>query len=263
MRYVENALILSNMQILDNCFRMRLSAPKICQNAVPGQFIEISCSDTYDPILKRPISIHNVTDDVLEIIYYRVGRGTDLLSGKQPGEYAEIVGPLGKGFDTDFSGKHILVGGGYGVPPMYFLAKELMKKNDPKDIFVCIGAKNSSLILCEKDFIDLGINLFIATDDGSAGRKGFVTEAVRSVLDNCGGSFRVYSCGPSVMMKNLVNLTEKYDNTEDTFCSMEHIMACGVGVCNGCVIKVKDGENIVYKRVCKDGPVFRGTEIVW
>lgn len=262
MLYVENALILSNEEILNSCFKMKLMAPKISENAKAGQFIELSCGQVnYAPLLKRPISIHNVKENIVEIIYYVVGVGTDLLSKKQKGDFVEIVGPLGNGFNIENSKNHILVGGGYGVPPMYFLAKTL--KEAGKNVFVCIGAKNKELILCQEDFLELGICLCVATDDGSLGIKGFVTESVKTILENNKLKASVYACGPTIMMKNLYNLCKDYDNVENINCSMENIMACGVGVCNGCVLEIKDGDSWTYKRVCKDGPVFKGDSIVW
>ena len=263
MKFVENSEILSNERVLGNCYKMVLRAPNIAKNSVPGQFIEIECGKNNFPLLKRPISIHNAEDDQIEIIYYVVGKGTELLSEKSVGDTLETVGPLGKGFDLVETENHILVGGGYGVPPMYFLAKSLLKNNGKEKIFVCIGAKNKDLILCKKEFMDLGINLCVTTDDGSMGLKGFVTGAVKSILDNNEEKTAVYSCGPCIMMKNLYNLCKDYSQVENIYCSMEHIMACGVGVCNGCVLEIKEGESINYKRVCKDGPVFRGEEIVW
>ena len=264
MLYTENALILSNLKVRENCFKMKLACPKIAERAKPGQFVEIGCGDlNYAPLLKRPISVHNVEKGVLEIIYYVVGQGTDLLSKKVPGEYAETVGSLGNGFALNDTEYHILVGGGYGVPPMYYLAKKLAEKTDPENIFVCLGAREEKLLLCREDFMDLGVSLCVATDDGSFGIKGFVTDSVKMILENNKKTVSLYSCGPAVMMKNLYNLCKDYDSVKDIQCSMEHIMACGVGVCNGCVLKIKENDREIYKRVCKDGPVFRGAEIVW
>lgn len=263
MLFVEKANILSNRQINGRCYKMILECPSVAQQAKPGQFIEIECGKNNFPLLKRPISIHNVYDNVTEIIYFKVGVGTDLLSEKEPGDIIEIVGPLGNGFDIKETENHILAGGGYGVPPLYFLAKKIAEKNDPKKIFVCVGAKNKDLLLCLNDFMALGVSLCIATDDGSMGIKGYVTDSVRMILENNKKDTAVYSCGPKIMMKNLFLLTEKYDFVCETECSMENVMACGVGVCNGCVIKTRNGSGEIYRRVCKDGPVFKGAEIVW
>lgn len=261
MLFVENSLILSNLPVAKNCYKMIFMAPKIAKIAKPGQFVEIGCGENNFPLLKRPISIHNINKETVEIIYYVVGSGTELLSKKQPGDTVEVVGSLGNGFELKESCNHILVGGGYGVPPMYYLAKAL--KEIGKNVFVCIGAKNKDLILCRQEFIELGINLCLTTDDGSLGKKGFVTESVKSILDNNLDSTSVYACGPTIMMKNLYKLCKEYNQVENIDCSMEHIMACGVGVCNGCVLEIKNGDSWTYKRVCKDGPVFKGDHIIW
>lgn len=264
MLYTENATVVSNVSVNGNCYKMKLFAPNIAKNAKPGQFVEVACGELQTaPLLKRPISIHNVYDEIVEIIYFVVGKGTDLLSKKQTGNSVETVGPLGNGFSAENTENHILVGGGYGVPPMYYLAKEMVKTINPKNIFVCIGAKTENLVLCYRDFISLGINVCVATDDGSLGLKGFVTDSVKKILENNRQSACVYACGPGIMEKNLYKLTENYDFVKNCQCSMENVMACGIGVCNGCVIKIRQGDGWTYKRVCKDGPVFRGAEIIW
>ena len=261
MKFVEKALVISNLIIGDKYYKMVISSPKIAKEAKPGQFIELACGEYNFPLLKRPISIHNIEGDLIEIIYYVVGKGTALLSQKNPGDTLETVGPLGNGYSVKESENHILVGGGYGAPPMYFLARELLKMG--KKVFVCLGAKTKDMILCQKEFMDLDVKLCLSTDDGSLGKQGFVTDIVKAVLDNNKGSATVYACGPTVMMKYLYDVCKEYKNVNSIECSMEQIMACGVGVCNGCVIKVNENENKVYRRVCVDGPVFEGAEIVW
>ncbi len=261
MKFVEKALIISNLFVKEKCLKLVLSCPKIAGSAKPGQFVEIGCGNYNFPLLKRPISIYNVNGNLIEFIYYVVGKGTDLLSQKEPGDTLDIVGPLGNGFSVGNCENHILVGGGYGAPPMYYLAKELLKCR--KRIIVCLGSKTKDLILCKDEFMALGVPLCLATDDGSVGKKAFVTDIVKSVLDANQGKSYIYACGPTPMMENLYKVCKDYENVDSVQCAMEHIMACGVGVCNGCVIKVKENDREIYKRVCTEGPVFEGAKVVW
>ena len=263
MKFVENAIVLSNTVIFKNCFKLQLKCPQICSLAKPGQFIEMACGENNFPLLNRPISIHNIFQDILEVIVMNVGKGTALLEKKAPGDTIRIVGPLGNGFTVQNSTNQIVVGGGYGAPPMFFLAKELLKTFKKENIFFVIGTKNKDFLMCEKEIMELGVNLCITTDDGSAGIKGFVTDSITKILDNRKESATIYACGPIVMMKNIYALSEKYPQIENVQCSMERIMGCGIGVCNGCVLEIKHGDGWTYKRVCKDGPVFNGGEIIW
>ncbi len=262
MKFVEKSLIISNSLVNEFCYRMVISSPKIAKAANPGQFLEIGCGDYNYPLLKRPISILNIEEDLIEIIYYVIGKGTNMLSKKEPGDLIEIVGPLGNGYSVKDCENHILVGGGYGAPPMVFLANKLLRMNK-KNIFVCLGSKTKDMILCKEDFLDLDVNLCLATEDGSLGKKGFVTDIVKTVLDNNKGKTAVYSCGPTPMMENLYKVCREYENVLSIQCAMESVMACGIGVCNGCVIKVKENDREIYKRVCTEGPVFEGAKVVW
>ncbi|GAG95571.1 unnamed protein product, partial [marine sediment metagenome] len=188
------AEVLSNKNITLNYFKIILNAPEICQDAQPGQFVHIKVTAGSAFLLRRPFSIHNTEDEKLEILYQVVGKGTDLLSKKEKSEKLDLLGPLGQGFELKENfGKVILVAGGIGVAPLYFLAKRLLnhdskisgqtppKSRRPK-ITLFLGAQTRKQILCAQDFKNLGVTVKIATEDGSWGYKGLVSDFLAEAL---------------------------------------------------------------------------------
>lgn len=244
------AKIASNKKAGTCFYLMKLESDYLAKNSRPGQFVEIQCTKSVDPLLRRPLGVHRIVSDGIEILYEVVGRGTELLAGKRQGETLSIIGPLGNGFEPVSGEGAILIAGGIGQAPLLALAERLA---DGKKLQVLIGAKTESHILCEKDFKRLGCKVFIATDDGSKGHKGLVTDLLKDTLNAA-----IYACGPTGMLKAVSRIAR----THGVPCqvSLEERMACGVGVCLGCPVKVKTGE---YKMVCKDGPVFDSEEVVW
>jgi dihydroorotate dehydrogenase electron transfer subunit len=209
-----------------------------------------------------------------------VGKGTEILSQKKAREYLDIIGPLGNGFGYRTSyivaRTSILVVGGIGVVPLLFLAEKLNERNTQylpagrqgaipacrqagRNTLVLIGAKTKDHILCEKEFKKLGYSVKIATDDGSKGFKGNVTELLRNILRSTKYDMRytIYACGPRPMLKEIALISQKYNIPAQV--SLEEHMACGIGACLGCAVNTRDG----YKRVCKEGPVFDAEEIIW
>ncbi|MBR6232619.1 MAG: dihydroorotate dehydrogenase electron transfer subunit, partial [Erysipelotrichaceae bacterium] len=181
------------------------------------------------------------------LIYKAVGEGTKMMSELKEGELDLLIG-LGNGYDLSKSGERpLLIGGGVGVPPLYYLAKKLREHG--KEVSVILGFNKKDEIFMEKEFIDLGCRVLVTTADGSYGTKGFVSD----VMDEVEYSY-FYTCGPIPMLRAVNNKAK----TEGEF-SFEERMGCGFGACMGCSIKVKDG----YKRVCKEGPVFERKEILW
>jgi len=247
------AKILSNEKIRAKYFKMLLESSYIAREAMPGQFVEIKCSDTLDPLLRRPLGIHRVGTKTIELLYEVVGKGTDILSKKKKGDFLDVLGPLGNGFKI-LSGSSILIAGGIGVAPMVFLAEALPDKKIKPTIL--IGAKTKKEILCDKNFGKISPDVYIATDDGSRGKRGLVSELFEKLLENSRPNI-VYACGPYAMLKTIAGICKK--KKINCQVSMEEKMACGIGVCLGCGVKVKDG----YKLVCKDGPIFDAREIVW
>jgi dihydroorotate dehydrogenase electron transfer subunit len=221
------------------------------------------------PLLRRPFSIHKADGKQgrIEILYEVVGEGSAALSQRKAGEVLDIIGPLGRGFalntPSENSGKDIvLVAGGMGVAPLFFLAQKLQeslaKKKNRSRICVLIGAKTSNHILCASELRRLGGHVSIATDDGSLGFRGKVTALLRRILDTRGcGVSNIYACGPHPMLSALSKLAHIYAIPAQV--SLEAHMACGFGACLGCAVATIDG----YKRVCKEGPVFNAEEIVW
>ncbi len=239
--------------------RLTFDAPEIAAAAMPGQFVMVQIGSGQDPLLRRPFSIHQISSaGLLQILFKVVGRGTELLARCQVGEQLSILGPLGKGFVLADPGKACLVGGGMGIAPMLFLASRFLQQSaageTPK---VILGARNSEeLDPLLADFQNLGIEVLAATDDGSRGHHGLVTDVLRKL--DLGPDFTVYGCGPRPMMAALHHLCQR----EKIACqlSVETIMACGMGACLGCVVPLKAGG---YAHVCSDGPVFQGGELLW
>lgn len=208
----------------------------------PGQFVEISIPGLY---LRRPISICNIEGNKLTLIFKVVGKGTEAMAKMTPGNELDLITGLGNGFDTTKTSKcALLVGGGVGVPPLYLLALKLI--NEGKEVKVALGFNTAEEIFYAEKFREIGATVEIATINGSAGVKGFVTDAIRQ--PHMHGWDFWYACGPLPMLKALGR--ELDCNIGEV--SMEERMGCGFGACMGCTIETQWGP----KRVCKDGPVF-------
>lgn len=253
--------IKENREVSSGFFRMTLESDYLAKTTRPGQFFEIKCPDGAGAFLRRPLGAHRITKDGVEMLYEIVGKGTSSISSMKAGQEADIIGPLGNGFDIskDKGRKPVLVAGGIGVAPLLALAESLAHKRK-QNIQVFIGAKTEAHILCDKEFKKLGCDVSVSTEDGSKGQKGFVTETLKKLLLSADGQRQaaIYACGPAGMLKAVSMIAEKHDIPCQV--SMEEHMACGVGVCLGCPVKTASGE---YKMVCKDGPVFDSKEIAW
>jgi len=256
----ENAQILDHQQIATNFFKLTLVSNYISKNCSPGQFINVRISKETTPLLRRPFSIHNFdrSREIIEILYAVVGQGTELLSKKEIKDKLDIIGPLGKGFTSDKNKKFsILVVGGMGIAPILALAKELKKTKEA--VYVLIGARNKECLICEPVFKALECQTLCITNDGSSGKKGLVTDLLPSILESnlADDNSEIFTCGPQAMLK----LVAEYAISKKIPCqvSLEEYMGCGIGTCNGCIVKTKTG----YQKVCKDGPVFNAGDIVW
>jgi dihydroorotate dehydrogenase electron transfer subunit len=264
--FQEKCRITENKRVAAGHFVLTMVSRRISRVAKPGQFVQILCSGSLDPLLPRPFSFLDVKRDEITILYAVVGRGTALLEKMKKGEELQVVGPLGNGFGLTSSlpSEFVLVGGGVGIPPLYHWAKELIKKKKllPGALHVFLGARTKSLLLCERDFKKLGVDLRVATDDGSKGKKGFVTAVFDEYLQRL-QSVRVYACGPTPMLKAVSALSEKHGVPCEV--SVEVPMACGFGACLGCAIKVKkeNAQSHRFAIACCEGPVFMGDQILW
>jgi len=239
-----------------NIYGMMIHAPEIAQSAQAGQFLHIKCGDALT--LRRPISIANMHAGLgmVTICYEVRGEGTAWLAERKPGDKIDVLGPLGRGFDLSGANsgeKVLLVGGGIGIYPLYLVAAAYGER-----AHAALGFKSKSAVNYVDRLEDLGSAVQIATDDGSFGHKGFVTEVAREILDNGRGGFdMVMTCGPKAMMRGVYELAAAHGIRCQV--SLEERMACGIGACLVCVCRA-DGEN---KRVCVDGPVFEGSEVDW
>lgn len=256
--FQEKSTVTARESLGGDVFRLTVQAPRIAAAAQPGQFVMVRAGDTLDPLLRRPLSIHQVLPDGgLRLLFKVVGKGTGLLAELRPGLKLDLIGPLGRGFNLVPTGPACLIGGGMGMAPLYFLAQRLLRgKPGPGHDQVLLGARNrAELELPAAEFSGLGYSLHLATDDGSLGHHGLVPELLDDVLPSVS---QVYVCGPYPMMQ-MVALKCR---TAGVACqvSLETHMACGLGVCLGCAVTVADGS---YKHVCKDGPVFAADEVLW
>jgi dihydroorotate dehydrogenase electron transfer subunit len=241
-RYCKNRVI-ENIRISGNIYRMVVEGDLTVR---PGQFFMLRAW-TLEPILSRPISVCDIDEKRLVFLYEIRGEGTRILGSLKKDDKIELLGPLGNGFNTDeIKGKVAIVAGGIGIAPMLLTAKTI--KSDKLDLYV--GFREESYILDEfKSLVD---NIYLATDYGTEGYKGFVTDIFNPENYNC-----VLICGPEIMMKKVVEKCNEAGVT--SYVSMESRMACGVGACLVCTCKTSDG----MKRTCKDGPVFLGKDVIF
>lgn len=252
------AKITENKKIADNFYKISVESAYLAKNTKPGQFFKVRCSDAAEPLLRRPLGANSISGSGVEMLYEVVGKGTALLSKKRKGEYLDMIGPLGNGFNILY-GKlpAILVAGGIGVAPLLALAEKISKKRQGS--YIIIGAKTRSGILCEKEFKKLGCFIMQSTEDGSLGHKGYATDILSHLLKTVGcRSSGIYACGPHPMLKAVSHIAHLTGIPCQV--SLDERMACGVGVCLGCPVKTRSG---AYKMVCKDGPVFDSGEIAW
>jgi dihydroorotate dehydrogenase electron transfer subunit len=235
--------IIENTQLTESVYKMTLSGD-VSAITAPGQFVNIKLDGLY---LRRPISVCDVSADRLTIIYKVVGKGTQQLSQMTCGTLDVLTG-LGNGYDLSVSGdKPVLLGGGVGVPPMYLLAKQLIKQG--KQVKVILGFNTCEEVFYEDAFKALGADVTVTTVDGSYGVKGFVTDALKDIAYTY-----FYTCGPEPMLKAVYKASKTSGQM-----SFEKRMGCGFGACMGCSCKTITG----YKRICKEGPVMRKEEILW
>ena len=235
--------IIENIPLTENVFKLTLRGD-VSAITAPGQFVNIQLDGLY---LRRPISVCDLGDNTLTIIYKAVGKGTKQMSAMKEGKLDILTG-LGNGYDLTVSGdKPVLLGGGVGVPPMYLLAKKLIAEG--KKVGVVLGFNTKAEVFFEEEFKTLGADVTVTTVDGSYGLKGFVTDALKAIEYTY-----FYTCGPEPMLKAVYRATATSGQM-----SFEKRMGCGFGACMGCSCKSITG----YKRICKEGPVMRKEEILW
>lgn len=248
--------IIASAPVLEVCSgpvytAVTMESTPLAQAAQPGQFLHIRCEGFQ---LRRPISIAGVDGNTLTIIFESKGKGTQWLSQRRPGDTLDVLGPLGHGF-PQVSGKILLVGGGVGVPPMHFVAQ----RTASADAVLAFRAEDRALLTDE--FTRLCETVTVMSDDGSIGTRGFAAQGVQTMLSQNSYS-AVFACGPKIMLKTTFEACQAAG--VPCYVSLEERMGCGLGACLTCAtpIRTPDGGRTV-KEVCKDGPVFRGEEVIW
>lgn len=278
------ARVVENVRLARDTHRLRFEAPAIAAAITPGQFVMVRIAGIDDPLLGRAFAMYDLSEDrtAVDVVYLVHGKLTTALATRQPGDRVEVWGPLGNGFASDEReiDQLILVAGGIGYTPFLACGKEALGLADygrrasdipassrqrlsAAKVTMCYGVRTADLLAGADDFEAAGIDLRVASDDGSIGHHGLVTDLLQQTLEETSDRRRrVACCGPEPMMEAVAQLSEAAGVRCDV--SLETPMACGLGICFSCVAKVKqpDGE-WDYKRTCVDGPVFDSTAIEW
>jgi dihydroorotate dehydrogenase electron transfer subunit len=251
-----DAPILANREVAREHYRLSLHAPAVAAAARPGQFVMLRSAPGADPLLPRAFSVYAADPEAgrIDVLYRVIGAGTRAMRRLRPGDTASLWGPLGNTFTPALSGRLLLVGGGVGVPPLVFLASHVCDR--PVTAFV--GAATAAYLAGTEDLAAAGAEVRVATDDGTSGRRGFVTELLEEALALGREATTVYACGPLGMLAAVARI----GTTAGVPCqlALEAPMACGVGACLGCTVPRAGGG---FARVCADGPVFDREAIDW
>lgn len=258
----ESGPVLFNRQIAEGIYHLSVQAPRIAAASRPGQFVQVKvASEPPVQFLRMPFAVFDVDESAgsVDVCYQVVGEGTEQLSHVVIGDEVDFVGPIGNGWHIpDGARRALLACGGVGAPALKLLADELAAKGTQVD--VVIGAQTAKRLACTEQFEDStrasGGALHVATDDGSAGVKGFVNAITDELLATRAYDY-VAVCGPPLMERSVALPAIEHGVTCEV--SMERLMACGVGACLGCVVETRDG----LKRCCVDGPVFDASEVIW
>ncbi|HEX3149265.1 MAG TPA: dihydroorotate dehydrogenase electron transfer subunit [Gemmataceae bacterium] len=263
---------IENVQLAERTFRIRIDCPEVAAAIRPGQFLMLRLPGTSDPLLGRPFALYDTVLDAagtpigIDVVYLVVGKMTGLLAEMKCNETIEVWGPLGNGFPDLTGSEHVVcVAGGIGQTPFLAYARELLgtrgyggnaPRQQAKKVSLYYGVRTASLAAGVDDFQAAGVDVRLASDDGTLGTKGFVTQLLAA--DHPPGPF--VGCGPEPMLHALMKLTAGWN--AKCHVSLETPMACGIGACFSCVTKVKTAEGWDYKRVCVDGPVFEAEKLV-
>lgn len=252
----EKCLIVENKNINKNYFLAKIKAETISLNSRPGNFVMVRVvSEAFEPLLRRAFAILKSKPPFIWLYYEVVGRGTELFSRLKENNSIKILGPLGNSFPEYEKKKILIIAGGRGIAPLLYSAETISKKNKLYLIYGAGSKEDLNLLNEIKSIKFKDINLY--TEDGSIGKKGFVTADLKEIMEDCKIDV-VFSCGPEEMLKNVCS---KLNGSRiETYVSLEAAMGCGFGICYSCVVRAK---NNGYKRVCSDGPIFKIGEIDW
>ncbi|MBN2034133.1 MAG: dihydroorotate dehydrogenase electron transfer subunit [Deltaproteobacteria bacterium] len=254
-----DAEILFNHQVNHDTWLLGLKRSEPAVTMKPGQFVMIRVRSGMDPLLRRPFSVCAVEKDHFKVLYRRVGKGTEIMTQAKPGENFQVLGPLGEGFVLPEEERlPVLVGGGIGVAPLFFLARLLYRRN----LEFMMGFRSAGDIIPFDELRLPNHRWSVSTDDGTAGHAGFVTDLLLLYLDkNRGLPLSLFACGPRPMLKKTAETAITYGIPCQV--SLESAMACGFGVCQGCAVKTAPQESSAYHYVCRNGPVFPAEAIDW
>jgi dihydroorotate dehydrogenase electron transfer subunit len=259
MIQLETAVIRRHLPVGADYRLLEMDAPRISQQVRPGQFIHLLIPQQAGLTLRRPFSVFRSEGGRLIVLYKLVGVGTGAMQMLREGDEVSLMGPLGNGFPSAAPGTFpVLVAGGYGVAPLYFLARCLKGKGH-----LFVGAATSADLLCLDDFRELGWPVTVATQDGSVGVAGLVTAALDDWMAKNGSdrSLEFFACGPNGMLKAVGD--RAISQGCKGWLSLDRHMGCGAGACLACVQKVRKTGEETWARVCKDGPIFEAREVVW
>jgi dihydroorotate dehydrogenase electron transfer subunit len=259
-QYQLAAPVLRNQQLQGDYYQLDMNAPAIVGSTQPGQFIHVQLPAMPDHILRRPFSIFDVDaeDGRLSIVYKIVGKGTERIAELKEGSSLDILGPLGRGFSPlPEDGPSHIVAGGYGCAATFLLAKRAQRRPT-----VLLGGRTAGDILLQDAYAALGCPVMVASDDGSVGHKGVVTELLKELLKTETTS-AIAACGPTPMLKAVSDIAEQEQLNAEI--SLDSVMCCGMGACFACVVKRKADtpEKWAYARACSDGPVFKAKDVCW
>lgn len=240
--------IIQHRQLTSDIYSLWLYAPQIVVRTHPGQFIQLQISETFDPFLARPFSIADVKNNEIRIIYRIRGKGTYMLKKKIVGEYLNVFGPLGKAIEKPKHKKITLIAGGIGIAPLLYLAKCL---KDKYEINLFYGTRTKKDLILLDEFKLLCQKISLATEDGTKGHKGLVTDLLDPIKLS---QTTVFTCGPKLMLKKVQNLL--WQNSQiKVFGFLEEMLGCGCGLCFTCAVRKKESSEGYY-HICTDGPVF-------
>lgn len=251
--------VIRNQRLNDKYYFLEIKNEEFVRQAKVGQFVMIKPNSndyTHDPLLRRPLGIADVNGDRFSLVYMVVGKGTKLLSEYSENSTIEFSAPVGNYFTLNSNKRVALVAGGIGIAPVYWLAKTLKESGCVVDLYY--GGRTVDDVVLLEELKENTDHLIVTTDDGSAGIKGFVTIPFKENVDTYD---MVYTCGPKGMLQVVSEICIAAGIPVEV--SLDERMACGVGACLGCIIYVKEGDQIVQKRCCVEGPVFDGYKIAW
>jgi len=253
--------ILSNVRVADDLYLLTFRAPEIALRAQPGQFVHVRCNKGEHPFLRRPFSIYLVEREtgMVKVLYKTVGIGTALLAEKRKGEQLDVLGPLGKGFNSKAVQKSaLLIGEGAGLASLMFLAEDLRKRG--VEVSAILGGQRETVHIGKRYFKALGVK--VETVEGDTKKEEYQREMAELFREALGkGVDRAFGCGSNHLLALTAHVARMLKIPYEV--SIYQNMACGVGACLCCVRKIREEGKLTYKLVCKDGPVFNAEEVVW